>query len=48
MLYSTYLGGTGDDIPWSIAVDGAGQAYVTGQTKSVDFKVTPGALHEIP
>jgi hypothetical protein len=48
MLYSTYLGGTAEDIPWSIAVDGAGQAYVTGQTKSGDFKVTPGALHESP
>ena len=48
MLYSTYLGGTGDDIPWSIVVDGPGQAYVTGQTKSGDFKVTPGALHESP
>ena len=48
MLYSTYLGGTDEDIPWSIAVDGAGQAYVTGQTKSVDFKTTSGALHEGP
>jgi hypothetical protein len=48
MLYSTYLGGTADDIPWSIAVDGAGQAYLTGTTKSPDFKTTPGALHESP
>ncbi len=31
MLYSTYLGGTDEDVPSSIAVDGAGQAYVTGQ-----------------
>jgi hypothetical protein len=46
MLYSTYLGGTDEDVPWSIAVDGAGQAYVTGQTKSIDFKTTSGALHE--
>ena len=46
MLYSTYLGGTDEDVPSSIAVDGAGQAYVTGQTKSIDFKTTSGALHE--
>jgi len=46
MLYSTYLGGTADDIPWSIAVDGAAQAYLTGSTTSINFKVTPGALQE--
>jgi hypothetical protein len=46
VLYSTYLGGTDEDVPWSIAVDDAGQAYVTGQTKSLDFKTTSGALHE--
>ena len=28
--YSTYLGGSGDDIPIDIAVDGVGSAYVTG------------------
>ncbi len=48
MVYSTYLGGTNEDIPWSIAVDGADQAYVTGQTKSPDYKTTYGALHESP
>ena len=48
MLYSTYLGGTADDAPWSIAVDGTGQAYVTGQTQSVDFITTPTSLHPNP
>jgi hypothetical protein len=37
LLYSTYLGGSGDDVGRSIAVDGAGQAYVTGETGSANF-----------
>src|SRR5262249_8504533 len=37
LAYSTYLGGTGFDFEYSIAVDGAGMAYVTGSTDSVDF-----------
>jgi hypothetical protein len=37
LVYSTYLGGNGDDFSRSIAVDGAGAAYVTGHTFSTDF-----------
>lgn len=37
LLYSTYLGGTGDDIAYGIAVDSALSAYVTGSTTSTDF-----------
>jgi hypothetical protein len=37
LIYSTYLGGTGDDFPGGMAVDGSGNAYVTGQTVSPDF-----------
>jgi len=36
LLYSTYLGGTGDDIGYGIAVD-SGSAYVVGSTSSTDF-----------
>ena len=46
LIYSTYLGGSGLDAANGIAVDGAGRAYVTGFTDSVDFPVTDGV--EIP
>jgi Beta-propeller repeat len=43
--YSTFLGGTGDDLPsGGIAVDRSGKAYVTGRTSSADFPTTPGAF----
>ena len=37
LVYSTYLGGTGANSA-GIAVDGAGSAYVTGDTASTDFR----------
>lgn len=36
-LYATELGGSGTDVPTSIAVTGAGQAYVAGATSSANF-----------
>ncbi|MGI8686639.1 MAG: SBBP repeat-containing protein, partial [Acidimicrobiales bacterium] len=51
LVYSTYLGGTtagntfnGQDFGWAVAVDTSGFAYVVGQTRSLDFPVTPGAF----
>jgi hypothetical protein len=44
LVYSTYIGGSGDDEGTAIAVDGSGQAYVTGGTWSTDYDVTPGAF----
>jgi hypothetical protein len=48
-VYSTYLGGGGQDIAWGIAVDAAGEAFVTGQTGSglngtAAFPTTAGAF----
>jgi uncharacterized protein (TIGR03437 family) len=37
LVYSTYLGGSSDDYCSGIAVDGAGSAYVTGNTDSSNF-----------
>jgi hypothetical protein len=42
--YSTYLGGDGDDWGYAIAVDSAGNAYVTGQTQASDFPTTTNAM----
>jgi hypothetical protein len=43
-LYSTFLGGSGSDSGRGIAVDGSGNASVTGTTYSTNFPVTPGGL----
>jgi hypothetical protein len=43
LSYSTYLGGTGGDAANGIAVDGSGNAYITGMTGSVDFPVSLSA-----
>jgi hypothetical protein len=48
LVYSTYLGGTDDDVAYGIAVDSSGCAYITGSTRSTDFPLqnayqsTPG------
>ncbi|HEY6293081.1 MAG TPA: choice-of-anchor D domain-containing protein [Terriglobia bacterium] len=44
LVYSTYLGGSGADAGYGIAVDSLGDAYVAGFTTSGNFPVTPGVL----
>ncbi len=44
LLYSTYLGGSNEDVAYGIAVDSAGSAYITGTTYSADFPTTAGSF----
>lgn len=42
LVYSTYLGGSRDEMGLAIAVDANGAAYVTGFTSSLNFPTTAG------
>ena len=44
LVYATFLGGSGEDVGWGIAVDDDGAAYVGGYTGSSDFPATAGAF----
>lgn len=43
MIYATYLGGSDNDVPHSLVVNGLGQLCIYGKTYSSDFPVTAGA-----
>jgi hypothetical protein len=47
LVYMTYLGGANEDIADAITVDGSGNAYVTGMTRSSDFP-TVNAVQPVP
>ena len=44
LVYSSYIGGSGGEIANGIAVDGLGNAYITGFTDSSDYP----RVHQIP
>ena len=44
LVYSTYLGGSGNDVGIGLAVDSVGNAYVTGWAASTNFPTTAGAF----
>ena len=48
LLYSSYLGGKGDDRVAGVAVDPAGNAYIAGNTLSDNFRVTADAAQKTP
>jgi hypothetical protein len=43
LLFSTYIGGSGQDNAFGLAIDSGGDAYITGQTYSSDFPIKPPA-----
>ncbi|MBA3680117.1 MAG: SBBP repeat-containing protein [Bacteroidetes bacterium] len=42
-IFSSYIGGTGQDDTWGLATDGLGNLYMSGQTTSPNFTTTVGA-----
>ncbi|HVO97112.1 MAG TPA: SBBP repeat-containing protein [Bryobacteraceae bacterium] len=48
IVYSSYFGGTSDDILTAMQVDAAGIMYFTGSTDSTDFPVSGGAYASLP
>jgi hypothetical protein len=44
IAYSTFLGGNGHEVGAGIAIDVAGNAYITGTTYSANLPTTPGVF----
>ncbi|MBR1769785.1 MAG: gliding motility-associated C-terminal domain-containing protein [Bacteroidales bacterium] len=45
LIYSTYIGGQGDDAAYSIDLDSLNRLYITGGTVSEDFPTTTGSYN---
>jgi uncharacterized protein (TIGR03437 family) len=48
LVYSTYLGGNGEDVGFAITIDSTGAAYAAGSTDSSNFPTTPGGVQPSP
>jgi len=46
LVYSTFIGGNDDEVPWKIVLDYQNNAYVTGYTTSSDFPTTAGCFDD--
>lgn len=46
LVFSSYLGGNGTDIGKRVALDGSGNAYITGYAGSSNFPTTAGAFQQ--
>ncbi len=46
LIYAGYLGGGGADIAADVVVNRAGETFVVGMTRSLNFPTTPGAVQE--
>lgn len=44
LMFSTYLGGGGDDLPHSMITDVSGNLYVLGSTNSTNYPTTSGCI----
>lgn len=42
LIFSTFLGGNLEEQGWALALDSAGNAYISGNTISTNFPTTPG------
>lgn len=47
LIYSTYIGGSNNDVGNAIALDASNNTYITGYTTSTNFHVTLGAFQTI-
>ncbi len=47
LIFSTYLGGTGSDYGYAIALDSSANAYITGYTTSTNLPTTAGAFGRV-
>ncbi len=43
LLFSTYIGGTGEDAAYAMNIDASGYIFVAGETESSDYPITAGA-----